>query len=356
MRPAVDLDSLAYSALLDPDHRSGFIDAPRACASQVPGPNVLCGETTLFKSIVSLSDKPFNTFLSFYQVKPIYLLIAKVLHRQLHLRSFVALRVISSTSFTIIALVLGLWLARHFPPLIACVLALFISATAPILALGKSLLPDAFSDAMLLFVLYTILYVTSKLWLQISLLALLPLARIDNIVFMLVFGGVLLYRATPRANGAFLKVTVFVLGCFCYNSFLQHITHASSYTTLYSYTFLNWTLGSPSPRLLLSPYLRNEARNGALAILVNLPWALLFSTFSLINRRLWRPMKDLLLAALATCGLRLILFPLMEQRFYTWFLLIAVLSAAVSFGAKRMEMQPTSPSLGGVWPIAPNQA
>lgn len=79
-------------------------------------------------------------------------------------------------------------------------------------------------------------------------------------------------------------------------------------------------------------YLHALLSGGTRALEINFPLPLLLSVLALLCARFSRPLRDLLLVSMMTAFLRLLLWPNMEQRFYTWYLLIAAAACACLIG------------------------
>ena len=195
-----------------------------------------------------------------------------------------------------------------------------------------------FSVAVMLPCLYAILYVTRRLWLQLLLLALLPLARPDNLILSLLLGALLLYRATPNRRQLPLRLAVLFGGCVALNSLLSHATHGLSYTILFNHSFLDFSRPSqyPAMRLTLHDYLRVVLDGAPKAIILFFPLPLFFTTMALWDRSSWQPLRDLLLAATVSAFARLLLFPAEEERYYTWWLILAACAAAATLGQRLL--------------------
>ena len=343
-RAKAGLDSFVYVSLLNGGTQDAFLQAGDACTPQVPGPHSECeiGHSDGFREVAAYTPTDFATFLRFYRVKPLYTFAASVLEHGLRIPAFVALRALSAISYFVLGLTLALWLARHLTIPAACLVAMLIACTTPVLDLGKFLLPDAFSAALLMVVLYAVLYLTGKLWVQLLLLALLPLARPDNLLFCGLLGLALIYRATPDRRTLLLRWAALAACAVVLNSTLQHLTHALPFAVLFDHSFLADTPPSTyaTMRLSLHDSLHTIASLGFKTIALDFPLPLLFAALALADTRLWQPLRDLVLVAALTCFARLLLFPNMEERYYTWFTIIAALGAAIALAG----LLPAGPS------------
>lgn len=183
----------------------------------------------------------FSAFLRFYKVKPLYLGSIWVLHRLFHAGGFMACRLVSSISYLLLGLILALWLGEHLPVPLACLCAFLIASLPQVIDLGRYLLPDALSAALLLAVIYAVLYRTPNLGLQLGLLALVPLSRPDDLIFCALFGALLLGRATPVPRKRMWRLTAFAAACTGYGALLRKATGALPYKALFIHSFLDFS-------------------------------------------------------------------------------------------------------------------
>jgi hypothetical protein len=328
LRPTVGFDTIVYVAMLGDSSEQAHRLASAECASEVPGPHSDCSPTD-YLSIDSYSPTDFQTFVRFYQVKPLYTGVAGLLVHTLHVSGFKSLRLLSASSYCVMGVVLLLWLGQHLRWPAASLTALLIVSLPPVITTGKFLLPDAFSTALMLAVLYIILYHVRSLWLRLLLLALLPLARSDNIIFSALLGVFLIYRATPDRRQLILRLGGLVVGCAVLNVTLSHATHALSYPVLFDHSFIDFSTPSHYAAMRLVPgvYLHTVLAKAPKAVILLFPLPLLFTALALADPSSWRPMRDLVVAAFLSALARLPLFPAQEERYYTWYMVVAAVGA-----------------------------
>ncbi len=342
-RPISPLDSMVYVSILEGGGQQAFRHAGSVCSVEVPGPRSECEitSTPTFNEIANYSDADFATFIRFYQVKPLYIWMAKGVRGLLHLTGFVALRVVSAVSFIVIGAIVFLWLRRHLSTPAASLIALVISAASPVQGLGKLLLPDGFSTALLLIAVYAILYLARTLWVQLAILAVLPLARPDNILFCVILGAFLIFRATPVRNALVPRLIGLVVAAGLLNTLLARATHALSYVVLFNHSFLAWTPPSTYPALHLSAhdFLHTLAYFGFLTVAIHFPLPLFFAALALADRTSWRPLRDLVAATLLTSVARLLLFPNMEERYYTWVFILCAVAMTITVAERLPAWQ-----------------
>ncbi len=335
-RPMAGPDSLVYVSLVERSTQADFREAARVCTSQVPGPHNGCEleDSNFSREIGSYTSSEFVTFLRFYEVKPLYTWTAKLLHRGLDLPAFVALRLVSSLSYLVIGCTLAFWLRNYLSVPAACLCALLIVALPPVISIGKFLLPDAFSTALMLPVIYIILYRTQRLGVQLLLLAILPLARPDNILFTALWGATIVSRATVAPRTRMLRLAMVAVGCSLLNTVLQRSTHALPYAVLFNHSFVSFTPPSTYPQvhLTIEQYVHSVIVFGLKTVVLHLPLPVLFSVLTLADASSWRPIRDLVAVSMTTALVRVVLFPAQEERYYTWFLVIAAAGAAATMG------------------------
>jgi len=73
---------------------------------------------------------------------------------------------------------------------------------------------------------------------------------------------------------------------------------------------------------------------GFKTIVLDFPLSMILAVLALADAKSWRPMRDLVIASILTLFGRLILFPDMEERYYTWFLLVAMVGAIASLSGR----------------------
>jgi hypothetical protein len=331
-RPRTGLDTVFYVSLLHGGSQDAFRTAVATCDDQLPVAYNGCDSMEEIRpEIAAYSPADYATMLRFYTVKPMYVWVAGLIARVVHGNGFLALRLTSVLSFLAIGLMLALWLRRHLSTPAACLVALLLANTPQVMDLGKWLLPDGLSLALMLPAIYLILYVVRSTWIKLVLLAILPLARPDNLIFCVLWATILVWRSTPRYRWA--NIAALAAAAVAYNAILGHATHALSYTIFFHRSFLRWTSPStyPALHLHLRDYLRVVAVEATKSVVRYFGFTLLFATFALASPTLWRPLRDLLLAALAATFARLLLFPGPEERYYVWLLIIAAVTAAAAF-------------------------
>jgi len=335
-RPTATPDTLIYVSMLEQSTQADFQNAVRDCTTQVPGPHGACESagSGFAREIMSYSPAEYATFLRFYEVKPLYTWTALLVHRELHLPAFISLRLISSISFIVVGFTILLWLLQSLSIPAACLCSLLIMALPPVIALGKFLLPDAFSTALMLPVIYIVLYRARELGVQLFLLAILPLARPDNILFAGLWGMTLIFRATPDRHQRVLRLAGAAVGYLLLNTILQRFTHALPYAVLFNHSFLSFAPPStyPQTHLAVRDFLRVTTTLGLKTILLHFALPTLFALFALADPDSCKCLRDLVKVSLSVAFGRVLLYPSPEERYYTWFLIIAAAAAAVMLG------------------------
>lgn len=338
-RPMVTLDTFAYVSIVDGTGPEAFPSIASRCLTELHGEHTLCGPLATSEGtqhMASYSAEDYQTFLRFYRVKPLYTFLVGQLHNRLHLSAYTALRLVSSLSFATIGFVLWWWLAEYLSPVAASLTSILMLSVLQVQNIGKFLLPDAFSAALLLLGTYLLLYSGRlrgrRLWPGLVVLLLLPMARPDNIFFVMFLLLVLLWRSElPKRNkiGAMVAVCA---GCGAYTLLLQHATHTLPYPILFAHSFGDASDPSSfaSVHFSFRQYLRVLAVSGGKTLLIDLPAPLLLATLAIANDRGWSVMRDVVRAACAAVALRVVMFPAMEERYYTWLFLLSGVVAIAS--------------------------
>jgi hypothetical protein len=329
------VDSIAYASLTASDTGNTLAQEMADCRSALSGdPNNGCPamDEPFVPLTMAYSDADYRTFLRFYEVKPAYVFLLKFLYRTLHLSVFSALRTVSVASFLLLGTVLWFWFREHFSTAIASLLALALINTQFVLNMGKALLPDGFSLALLILAAYLLIYLKNK-WPGAIVLALLPIARPDNLIFVFFFAALILWRSDRPQGERLRNLGLLAASCAVLQLTIKFTTHSLPWAALFYHSSLGWADPSTyaTTHISLRQYLRVLASFGGRALLLQFPLILFFAVLALVGRST-RPLRDLVWASVATEVLRFLLFPSMEERFYTWFLLIGVIAAACSFG------------------------
>jgi hypothetical protein len=340
-RPMVTLDTFAYVSIVDRTGPEGFGDVASRCLTELHGEHTLCGPLAtpkVVRQFASYSVEDFQTFLRFYRVKPLYTFVVGEIHDRLHVSAYTALRLVSSLSFGLMGLVVWWWLAEYLSPEAASLTTILLMSVLQVQNLGKFLLPDAFSAALLLLGTYLLIY-SKRVWPGLLVLFLLPMARPDNIFYVMFLLLALVWRAElpqQRKLGTMLAVCV---GCAAYSLVLQRATHTLPYPILFAHSFGD--AGDPSSfadvHFSFKQYLRVLAVSGGKTLLIELPAPLLLATLAIANDRGWSVLRDVVRAACAAVALRVVMFPAMEERYYTWLFVLSGVVVIASVGHSVRE-------------------
>jgi hypothetical protein len=329
-RPTAFFDTMAYVAIVE-GGGNDFAVAEAECAAQVPGPWSACAEVAsmpMTRQVEAYSAADFAQYLRFYTVKPLYTGLAAGLHRWFRVDAFVGLRMISVSSFVLIGVVCWAWLREHLPVAVAPIAAFWMMAMEPVLGLGKDLLPDGLSTALVLLGVYLLLYRSPK-WMGASALGLALLVRPDNMLLLLCLGVVWLGRGEKDERRRLMKVGGFAVGCVAVSLVLGRLTGAVSWAVLFRRSFFELI---PPERFAqahvsLREYGHVLASNGVRTVMFCLPVAALLATFVLLGRRV-ATLRMLVGASAAAVILRVVRYPGVEERYYVWFLLVCAIAAA----------------------------
>ena len=326
-RPMVTLDTFAYVSIVDGSGPEAVRDIAARCLTELHGEHTNClplASPEGIRPLASYSVEDFRTFLRFYRVKPLYTFVVGQLHDRLHISAFTALRLVSSVSFAALGVVVWMWLVEYLSLAGASLTTILLLSVMQVQNIGKFLLPDVFSAALLLLGTYLLLY-GRRLWPGLLVLFLLPLARPDNIFYVMFLLLVLLWRAELAQQRKLVTMAAVCVGCAVYSLVLQRATHTLPYPILFAHSF--GTAGDPSSfasvHFSLRRYLHVLVVSGGKTLLIDLPAPLLLATLAMVSDRGWSVMRDAVLAGCAAVALRVVMFPAMEERYYTWLFLLA---------------------------------
>jgi hypothetical protein len=348
---AAPIDSMAYASLTSGVAGNTFGAEVQEWLKDVGVPVLGYSDQTDQSVIITseYSAESYRQFLRFYEVKPAYVFLLRRLHRNLHMSVFGAMKTVSVASFLGMGIVLWFWFREHFSVVMASLLAITLMNTQFVLTLGKMLLPDGFSVALLLLAVYLLLYLRNK-WPGAVVLFLLPVVRPDNLIFACLFAAALLWRTRYPVKTRLRYVLLLLAGCAALYLVMQKLTHPLPWAALFYHSSLGWTDPSTYAGLHISlhAYLRVLVSFGGRALLLHFPLALFFAALALAGRNVARPLRDLVWVSVATVSIRLLLFPSMEERFYTWFLLVCAIAAACNLGEllKLSKPSPTAVDAG----------
>jgi hypothetical protein len=337
--PVAFFDTMAYAAIAE-GAGNRFAAAGAECLAQVPGKRSACAEVTssqMFQQVAAYPDADFAQFTRFYTIKPLYCALATALHRWLRVGAFTGLRMLSAGSFLLIGAVAWAWLREHLPPALAPVAAAWLMASGNVLGLGKDLLPDALSTALQLLALYLLLYRSA--WLGVVVMALALLARPENILLIGCLGVAWVWRTHTQARQRWVLLGGLALGCAAVSFALGRATGELPWAVLFRRSFLEFI--SPAQfagtHITLRQYAHVMADNGVRTLLFCLPVAVFLAILAMIGARQASALRALVLASTAAVGLRVLLYPGVEDRYYVWFYLVCAVSAACVM-AERAEI------------------
>lgn len=332
-------DTLAYVSIAESGPAAGGPDAFRAagqeCFAQLEYRHSGCVEATSFMNgaVLSYSAADFATFLRFYRVKPLFTWLLTAMHRSARMNTYTAVRVICAGSFVMTGVVLWLWLKEHLSVAAASLCALCLVSSPPVVHLGRNLVPDGFSTFLLLLAAYLLLYRRPRGW-GIAVLMLLPLARMDNILFVFFFAGALIAGSGRPWRRRAELLALLTLGCVAAGVALARATHALPWAVLFKRSFIAWIdpASFASTHVTAREYLQVLASHGTRALTLYFPVSILLAALALADRRSWRPLRLLVLGSAAAVAARLVVYPGAEERYYVWFFLVAAVAACAVVG------------------------
>ncbi len=329
--PGASFDTMAYVSLVD-GAGNGFAKAGADCTSELPGKWNGCGaviSSPMFAQVVAYSDADFAQMERFYMVKPLYVGLAEGLHRWMGLGAFQSLRVLSVSSFVLIGAVAWAWLREHLPIVVAPIAACLLVATGTVLSLGKELLPDGLSTALLLLAVYWVLY-RRVVWFGVAVLALAVLARPDNMIFVLCAGAAWIIRDERVKSRRWMLLSGLVAACAVLSLALAKATGALPWAVLFRRSFFEMLPPArfSQAHVSLHEYAHVLGSNGVRTVFFCLPMALLLGLLTVMAAVPGSALRWLVVASTAAVGIRVLLYPGVEQRYYVWFFLVCAIAAA----------------------------
>jgi hypothetical protein len=248
-------------------------------------------------------------YLPYFSIKPLYVLVLEGIHK-LGANVIDASRVVSALSYFAIAVMVWMW-TRSW-------LGVLVMVLPEIMVLGQANEPDGFSAALLLFALW-ILYVKQR---DLGLLPLLLTiwVRPENILLCLLVLGILVTEGRV-AKG---KALVLLLLCFGSQALISH--YAYGWRDLYYHTFLGGEPGSVS-KFGLADYVHALSKGGKDLLHSSVPLYILLASvcFPLAETGL----RKVLGVATIFSGIRFVIFPSYEVRYYALFFLMTAIAAVV---------------------------
>jgi hypothetical protein len=265
----------------------------------------------------------------FYTVKPLYVGLAEGLHHWAGVSALKSLRIVSVSSFVLIGAVAWAWLQEHLPVVVAPIAACLLMATGTVLSLGKELLPDGLSTAVLLLAVYWLLY-RRAVWIGVVVLALAVLARPDNMIFVVCAGAAWIIRDERVKGRRWMCFGGLVAVCAVLSFALAKATGALPWAVLFRRSFFEMLPPArfAAAHVSLQEYAHVLASNGVRTVFFCLPLALLLGLLTVMAAVPRSALRWLVVVSTAAVGARVLLYPGVEQRYYVWFFLVCAISAA----------------------------
>ncbi|MEM6964367.1 MAG: hypothetical protein AAF573_06350 [Bacteroidota bacterium] len=328
---AEELHREVYSELkseLSPDTYETLLDGGRALRRK-------CYESSDF----------FFHHLSFYRVKPLYNYIGYWIHKKCNLSLISSLFCISVISYIGIGILFYHWIRASFSRISGIVVVMLVMGLAPIADLLRDFTPDALSNFLILLAVY-FYFINRKLDMSIFLM-LATLARIDNFVLMVLIGVVLLFfdkfhalfinynrgetgKISNSRVDKLYGVILIVIGLSLFLAIPHWVGNDTNWVGKFSHTF------SVSQYISEVVFSMNAFRYSHFQLI--LVFGIILSP---LRKYLVEQEIKILLIILLAIGVRLILFPSFQDRFFISYelLLIIVLSTLMkrSFGVSIDE-------------------
>jgi hypothetical protein len=335
--PGASFDTIAYVSLVN-GSGNGFAKAGADCVAELPGKWNGCGAvigSSMFAQVLAYSDADFAQMERFYTVKPLYVGLAEALHRWAGVSALKSLRIVSVSSFVLIGAVAWAWLQEHMPVVVAPVVACLLMATGTVLSLGKELLPDGLSTALLLLAVYWVLY-RRAVWFGVVVLALAVLARPDNMIFVVCAGAAWIIRDERVKSRRWMLLGGFTAACAAVSFALAKVTDALPWAVLFRRSFFEMLPPArfSAAHVSLQEYAHVLASNGVRTVFFCLPLALLLGLLTVMAAVSGSALRWVVVTSTAAVGIRVLLYPGVEQRYYVWFFMVCAIAAACTMAER----------------------
>lgn len=291
---------------------------------------------TGYRETLYSNEKSFNEQLSFYVIKPIYLLFAFLFYKAGISLSFSTV-LPSLIAYFLIGLFVLKWVSKIIPsPWLVVWVCLFIITAQPFVSLGKSSTPDALSTLFLLGGCY--LFIEKKsLWGSTAFFILSILTRPDYIIlvfFIFLIALVGRWKEKVPVGKILLCFFLFFVSYGIPKLFLKEV----AWSTLFYHAFISRVLFplSDPQSLSIGAYLSVIADNivhRTYFARTYLLWILLFAGLTFFEKvrsrsfglKAWTLNQAFMLAIISTVIVRFFLFPTFLDRFLAPFLLLSAI-------------------------------
>lgn len=342
VKPDYNLDMLPYIAIvqkIDGEssvkkiHQTTYIETKKHTS---PQEYALLTVGSSYRETMFLDEASFDEQLSFYVIKPLYLLSAYLFYQMGASLPFSTV-LPSLLSYFIIGLILLRWVSRILPtPWLTLWICLFIISSEPMVILGKTSAPDAMATAFLLAGCYLFIEKRS-LWGTALLFTLSILTRPDYLILSFFIFMVIAVGKWYKKVSTWKLLLCFFL--FFASYFIPKLLlDGVAWSTLFHHAFIErlaFPLTAPqgiSPADYLAVLADNIvpktyfARTYLLAIFLfaGVTFWDRFKSRSLALKT-WTFNQTFMLALLLTLGLRFLLFPAFLERFMAPFLVLSFL-------------------------------
>jgi hypothetical protein len=279
----------------------------------------------------------FCSFLTYYNIRPLYLLTAEALTKA-GANPYLALRIISATSYLVIGVVVFAWISAYARPWLAAIGSLLLMSSQPVLFIGRQTVPDGFAAATVIAGLY-LLFERRHLFIGILLLLISIFIRTDA-VLMAAAGVALLWLR--RADGFGLKLpyvaTLIAVACGSV-LFINHLAGNSGMEHLFASTFVNFSIPPDQPvhltKLEVLGFYANGLRNFRSGF--GVPFVILAVIALQFHKS---QIRNVVAAAVVALVLHFALYPSAVDRYFvTQYVIFGI--GAVAFAGQRTSPRNT---------------
>jgi hypothetical protein len=321
-------DTYAYKWLVE-GHQD-MTTAESECRAELTGHESSCNSSIPGIAALDYTSSEWHEVSRLFANKPLYVWVAKFLVKAVHVNSIRAFRLIGGVSLFGIGIAVWLLLRMAWSVPAASLGSMLIVMVGPIVHLAQSLTPDAMACCLQMFAIYWTL--RRNAWLSAILFVLAVLARPDDILLAVMLGLTTVTRSHAAVRIKVTAVALILSGAELLNFTINHVIHSLPWSTLYRATFI---ADFAPMHLLVSgltarQYLHGEFVIGANSFFQYMPLILLLGALAALRLRRGSSLLDLLGVMAALTVLRFLLFPSMEERFYTPTLLVVLVTLVIA--------------------------
>ncbi len=328
-------DTLDYVSMAESDHANLILKAEQECLDQispeVSGCLYIRDVDYFYPQMIRFNEQQLHQVLRLYRVKPLFNFVLRQLVLHTRMDGMQAIRTVCGWSYFAVGVLLWLWLREYMTPVAASCSAALMLTFSQMMRMGQMLTPDVMACALFMLALYLVIY---QRWMiaGLTVTVLLLLTRRENVVLVMVFGVAWLAWSGMTLRRKLLWSLALVAGAVALQTVVGHYTHPVGWQPFFRSSFFR-----PLPpeqldtaRISVRDYLHIMATIGVNAAGQFFPLQIFLAAIALLNPRCPLEMRRLLYVCAVVAAIRFLLYPTLDERFYTPFLLVTFVAAAVT--------------------------